>query len=333
VRDFLAHIFLQTRQSLCCEQGYLHLFIIQILIMKYLLSYIIAMVLIAATWSCHSKLYSHASINKQSIDPKGNLILVGRCTKERLQQTPFSDWFTKNYDDYSVDTATVDKIKSALLQKHFEIFMGTWCGDSKREVPRMFKILDYCGVKSSQIELIMLDYHDSVYKQSPTHEERGMNIHRVPDLIVFDNKKEMGRIVESPLLSIEKDLERITNGMEYEPNYKAVSFLIKLFSEGHLAEIKKNYPDLSDKIKQLTSGAAELNTYGYVLLSAGEIQKAGIIFELNAQIFPANANVFDSLGEYYLKTGNKLLAKENYQKVLQIEPGSENAKKMISRLQ
>ena len=56
------------------------------------------------------------------------------------------------------------------------------------------------------------------------------------------------------------------------------------------------------------------------------MQKAGTIFELNVQNFiPANANVFDSFGEYYLKTGNKLLAKENYQKVLQIDPGNKNA--------
>ncbi len=26
--------------------------------------------------------------------------------------------------------------------------MGTWCGDSRREVPRMYKILDYCQVKA-----------------------------------------------------------------------------------------------------------------------------------------------------------------------------------------
>jgi tetratricopeptide (TPR) repeat protein len=301
--------------------------------MKSISLYIISMIFIATIYSCHPKLYSHSSLNMQSTDANGKPMLLGRCTKERLEQTPFNIWFTKNYNDYSVDSTTADEIKLKLQQKHFMIFMGTWCGDSRREVPRMFKLLDYCGVKSSQIELIMLNDFDSVYKQSPNHEERGMNIHRVPDLIAFDNKTEIGRIVESPVVSLEKDLLKITNGYEYTPNYKAVSFLIDVFKQKNVSDIENNYPDLLSKVKSLTSGASELNTYGYVLMSAGEMQKAGIIFKLNVQIYPDNANVFDSFGEYYLRTGNKLFAKENYQKVLQLDPGNKNATKMIEQLQ
>jgi len=301
--------------------------------MKSISLYILFIIFIAAICSCHSKLYSRTSLNKESTDANGKPMLLGRCTKERLEQDPFNVWFTKNYNDYTVDSTTADEMKLNLQHKHFMIFMGTWCGDSRREVPRMFKILDYCGVKSSQIELIMLNDFDSVYKQSPNHEERGMNIHRVPDLIVFDNKKEIGRIIESPIVSLEKDLTKITNGNEYTPNYKAVSFLIGEFKQKNISDIENNYPDLLSKVKLLTSGASELNTYGYVLMSASEMQKAGIVFKLNAQLYPDNANVFDSFAEYYFKTGNKLLAKENYQKVLQIDPGNKNATKMIEQLQ
>ena len=168
--------------------------------MKSISLYIISIIFVAAICSCHPKLYPHSSLNMESKDANGKPMLLGRCTKKRLEQPPFNVWFTKNYNDYSVDSATAGEMKLKLQQKHFMIFMGTWCGDSRREVPRMFKILDYCGVKSSRIELIMLNDFDSVYKQSPNHEERGMNIHRVPDLIVFDNKKEIGRIVESPVV-------------------------------------------------------------------------------------------------------------------------------------
>ncbi|HEY4875103.1 MAG TPA: hypothetical protein VIH86_05995, partial [Puia sp.] len=275
--------------------------------MKYLLSYIISVFFITAMYSCHSKMYSHSSLNKESTDANGNPMLIGRCTEERLQQTPFNSWFVKNYNDYSVDTITAKKIKPGLQQKQVKIFMGTWCGDSRREVPRMFKILNYCGVKSSQIELIMLNDFDSVYKQSPNHEERGMNIHRVPDFIVFDNKKEIGRIVESPIVSLEKDLDKITNGEGYSPNYKAVSFLIDFFQKNKPAISENDYSDLVNKLKPFASASSELNTYGYVLMSAGEMQKAGIVFRLNTRLYPDKSNVFDSLGEYYFKTGNKSL--------------------------
>ena len=269
----------------------------------------------------------------ESTDANGKPMLLGLCTKKRLEQPPFNEWFTKNYNDYAVDSATADEMKLKLRQKHFMIFMGTWCGDSRREVPRMFKILDYCGVRSSQIKLIMLNDFDSVYKQSPNHEERGMNIHRVPDLIVFDDKKEMGRIIESPVISLEKDLSKITNGNEYAPNYRAVAFLIDAFQQTNVSDIENKYPDLTSKLKSLSSGASELNTYGYVLMSAGEMQKAGIVFKLNVQLYPDNANVFDSYGEYYFRSGNRSLAKENYQKVLQLDPGNKNATKMIEQLQ
>ena len=72
--------------------------------------------------------------------------------------------------------------------------MGTWCGDSRQEVPKIYKVLDHCNVPESHIQLINLNVHDSVYKQSPSHEEKGLNIHRVPDLLVYEKEKEMGRV-------------------------------------------------------------------------------------------------------------------------------------------
>jgi tetratricopeptide (TPR) repeat protein len=301
--------------------------------MKYLLPYLIASFCAAAICSCHSKMFPRAGMNTESKTASGDVMLLGRCTEDRLKLDPFNSWFVKNYHDYTVDTNTMEKIKAELQQRHFKIFMGTWCGDSRREVPRMFKILDYCGVKSTQIELIMLDNHDSFYKQSPGHEERGLNIHRVPDLIVFEKKTEIGRIIESPVVSLEKDLEKIITGEEYTPNYKAVGYLIHFFQRHHHPNVESDYPDLENKLKPLASGSNELNTYGYVLMAAGEMKKAGIVFEANAKLYPADANVFDSLGEYYLKKGNKSLARENYQKELQIEPGNQAAKKMIVQLQ
>ena len=98
--------------------------------------------------------------------------------------------------------------------------MGTWCGDSRREVPRMYKILDHSQVKPSQIQLINLNNSDTAYKQSPTHEERGLNILRVPTLLIFENGREVGRVVESPVISLEKDILAIGTGQPYEHRYK-----------------------------------------------------------------------------------------------------------------
>ena len=294
--------------------------------MKIIISFIL-FVFICAT-SCQPKI-----IPQQTTDSKGNKNLLGKATEASLQKDPYNIWFNKNYADYTIDTLTAEQLKPNVSGKNFKIFMGTWCGDSKREVPRMYKILKYCGVPSSRIELIMVSNRDSTYKQSPQHEERGMNIHRVPDFIVYDNKIEMGRIVESPVVSLEKDLLSIINTEGFVPNYKAVSFLITVFAEKKMDDINNHVNDYANAVKLLAKNSSELNTYGCVLMAAKEMDKAGFIFTCNTILYPADANVFDSMGEFYFKTGNKKLAKENYQKTLQLDAANEDAKKMLAQLE
>ena len=159
------------------------------------------------------------SMNQEIKGKRGDSILVGKSTRERLEQPPYNSWFTKNYSDYIVDTTTALQIRSSVKNKRFLLFMGTWCGDSRREVPRIYKLLDYCGISPAQVQLINVSNHDSAYKQSPTHEEKGLRIMRVPTLLVMAHNKETGRIVETPVVSWEKDLLAILTGKGYEPRY------------------------------------------------------------------------------------------------------------------
>jgi hypothetical protein len=87
-------------------------------------------------------------------------------------------------------------------------------------VPRLYKLLDYCGIAQSEIELVNVDYRDSAYKKSPTHEEKGLQIIKVPDLLIYEKEKELGRVVESPVTSWEKDLLAILKGEPYIHKYK-----------------------------------------------------------------------------------------------------------------
>lgn len=156
----------------------------------------------------------------EATDKKGNLILLGKTTRERLAQAPFDSWYIKNYESYIVDSNIAAQAKPLLGNKRFLLFMGTWCGDSRREVPRMYRILDYCQVKPAQITLINLSNSDTAYKQSPGHEEQGLNIRRVPTLLIFEGKREIGRVVESPVTSLEKDILAIVTGQPYEHRYR-----------------------------------------------------------------------------------------------------------------
>lgn len=78
-------------------------------------------------------------------------------------------------------------------------------------------------------------------------------------------------------------------------------------------------------------GEDALNSFGYEVLkndAAGAIQ----VFRLNAAQFPQSGNVWDSLAEGYMKSGNLKKAEEYYQKALARDANDQNAKDMLQKL-
>jgi CubicO group peptidase (beta-lactamase class C family)/predicted transcriptional regulator YdeE len=75
-----------------------------------------------------------------------------------------------------------------------------------------------------------------------------------------------------------------------------------------------------------------LNSLGYRLLFGGKDADAVAVFQKNVREFPQSANVYDSLGEAYMKTGHKDLAIQNYEKSLQLNPKNTNAVEQLKKL-
>jgi pentatricopeptide repeat protein len=78
-------------------------------------------------------------------------------------------------------------------------------------------------------------------------------------------------------------------------------------------------------------GENALNNFGYEVLktdAAGAIEA----FRLNAAEFPQSGNVWDSLAEAYMKSGNVKKAEEYYQKALARDATDQNAKDMLEKL-
>lgn len=183
--------------------------------------FIILLISLFTVYSCSVSKNSTSPvlINQLDKDSRGNDMLLGKCTRAALLQSPFVDWYKPNYDSYLVDSFTCNFIRPLLAGKSITIFLGTWCGDSKREVPRVLKMLDCCGFSSTNLTLIMVSNRDSLYKKSPQHEEAGKNIVRVPTIIIEQKGVEIGRIIEFPKTSLEKDLLSILRKEKYQPNY------------------------------------------------------------------------------------------------------------------
>ena len=151
-------------------------------------------------------------------DPKtGKPMLLGAISIEELQQEPFAEWYQMESDGYEVDTELTNAISDP-GQYTYEVFLGTWCGDSRREVPRMEKIFSEMGIDMSNVLIVTLDRD----KISPNGEQEGKDIRYVPTLIVNKDNQEIGRIVESPsseTATLESDLFGISLGIPPVPNY------------------------------------------------------------------------------------------------------------------
>lgn len=91
------------------------------------------------------------------------------------------------------------------------------------------------------------------------------------------------------------------------------------------------------KTKYLVKGAYDfsersLNVFGYEVLEKKDTAGAIRVFNLNAQMFPKSANVWDSLAEGYMKAGDTKAAKRYYEKSLKLDPTNESAKEMLKKI-
>ncbi len=129
-------------------------------------------------------------------------MLLGYCSRQAFQDTSFSWWFNSVYDMYEVDSTSTELLKDKLDNISITIVMGTWCSDSRREVPKLFKILDQLKFPPDKITIITVGRD----RKGISHETDKLDIELVPTIIFYRNGSEIGRIVESPKISLEKDM-------------------------------------------------------------------------------------------------------------------------------
>ncbi|AUC82752.1 thioredoxin family protein [Lacinutrix sp. Bg11-31] len=277
--------------------------------------------------------FGYAQTLNNIVKDEGNKdMLLGKIDKNGLQTAPFNEWFNKNHDDYIVNSSLVKTFKKDLKNYTIKAFLGTWCGDSKKEVPRFYKVLEAANYPMNQLEVFALDHSKTAYKKGPNGEEKGLNIHRVPTFIFYKDSKEVNRIVEHPKETFERDIQSIITTDRYRQNYIAVDYLHSLLVEKSIDSLKTIETDLTQKLGRFVKSSSELNTFGYVLLRSKQIEKALYVFNLNTKLYPYKHSVYDSLAEAFFIAENYSEAFRNYYKVLSIIPDNENALEMVDKI-
>jgi thiol-disulfide isomerase/thioredoxin len=137
--------------------------------------------------------------------------LLGYFNPVQLKREPHSEWFYKGYDDYQPDPEAINGlVRIGSKDLTIKIVLGTWCPDSRREVPRFMKVIDTWKFPSELVTFIGVDN----VKNSPIGGYEAMDIQRVPTFIIYKNNIETGRIIENPVTSLEQDMVNILGGMK-----------------------------------------------------------------------------------------------------------------------
>ena len=143
--------------------------------------------------------------------------LVGYLKKSDFLNGKHKGWFSKNYDAYTPDPKIVQKIKKKLNNISIKSFIGSWCHDSKRELPKFYKIMELAGFDlENNFKMIGI----TIGKKTPTNLQKGFAINHTPTFIFFRDGKEIGRFVEHSKKTIEKDILKILRGGNYKHPYQ-----------------------------------------------------------------------------------------------------------------
>lgn len=270
-----------------------------------------------------------AIVQQSSLPSPPATVLLGEQPRSAFDQLPFKHWFDSIYHGYTADAAL---LKNAWTDEQVDVFMGTWCGDSRREVPHFLKIMDSLGVPPQKVRIICTKSGNPGHKTSPGREEQGLYIFRVPTFIVRKNGKEIGRIVEFPVQSLEKDLLAIIRGQAYEPNYAAGDRLRRMFEVKSPGMLHAQLPLLAEKVRPVSKSDGELNGFGSVLLSAGYMEHAITAFQLNTLLYPEKPDSWKWLAEGYRQNHDNEKAVTAYRKLLELSPGLELAQVRLDSL-
>ena len=259
--------------------------------------------------------------------------LLGKCTVQQMDEPPFAEWFHKGYEEYRPNPTVLQSLRDVDRRDvTMTLFFGTWCGDSRYHVPHLVKLLDEMGFSRERVELIAVDAVDGQQKRSPSGEEAGLEIYRVPTLIVRRGGKEAARIVEFPVLSLERDLLAILNGNPPEPNYRSYPIVRRWRDTGLLGDANVSASGLAAEVRGLVSGEGELGAAAEVLLDRGEVTEAVKLFEVNCALFRESARCQARLAEGRLRAGNAEAAREAAERALRLNTSPDRVADLVALL-
>jgi thiol-disulfide isomerase/thioredoxin len=251
----------------------------------------------------------------------GDVNMIGPVDRKGFSSPPYSKWFVTEYKDYQPNVNVIEDIKKNdlpdLNELKITVFMGTWCSDSKKQIPRLYKILDQINFNEDSLSVHAVGIVPKEFRK--THNgiaEKGRNIYRVPTIIVTRNKQELGRIVEFPNDTLEQDVLNILLGANYiQANYILEGEVNDYLEKKGLNGFEKTINLMAKEFTEKGIKEDELNHYiAYNLLYAKRYREAALVTKMMIVIFPEAGHLHMTLARIYEFLNNDYLALSSYQK-------------------
>ena len=131
-----------------------------------------------------------------------NSLPTGFLTRDQILSL---DIYSQRFTEYSPKPDPVQVIHNFAGPAEIKVVFGDWCSDSKKQVPAFLKTLEAADNKNLQVVYLNVNRQ----KKEPADLLAGLNLSSVPTFIVSVGGQEVGRIVESPKMSVEQDLAEI----------------------------------------------------------------------------------------------------------------------------
>jgi thiol-disulfide isomerase/thioredoxin len=154
------------------------------------------------------QLHAHAQYHSDFKLVKGNndseVVYKGSLTFDDVKSVADFN-LQKASEDYKTNEGAIKTLKEHLKDYDLVVFLGTWCEDSHRTIPQLYKVLQETAYPFEKLTLYGVDRQ----KKTVNDIQDKFNVKLVPSIIVLQQGKEIGRITEVVDRSVEQDLEKI----------------------------------------------------------------------------------------------------------------------------
>lgn len=159
------------------------------------------LLLILLSIGLHAQEFNNTELDEKS----GKSMLMGYVNRDAFKDSSFHWWYKSGYETYVLNKDTLKGLENSINNYQIIAVIGTWCSDSKREVPRFYKILDSTGYDFKRLKMIAVGRK----VRDITGEVADLAVEFVPTFIFLKDENEIGRIVEAPEGILEGDIKRI----------------------------------------------------------------------------------------------------------------------------